>query len=102
MNQQTRILELEITQNDIFDAVRESRKPDKDITTSCVVSVAARRQEVENFHASAGGLLCNHTGDGMWYSPEAKKLMSAFDNNYRWLDSPVKPCKLIFTEWVAP
>lgn len=97
MNQNTRILELEITQEDIVEAVKQSRKGEN-ISESCVVSVAARRQGVSNFTASASGYLNVSVGDTEWYSPEAEEVMNQFDQNFRRNDNPVKPCKLIFEE----
>ena len=102
MNQQTEILELDITQ-DIIDTAIENMKTCNRPSQFCVVSEAARHANVEGFHRSAAGKLIDSYHNTIWGGgEEAAEVMANFDSNFfkdkKVVKKTIKPTKLIFTK----
>ena len=92
-DQNTQILELEITQEDIDKSIERRKKRGADITRCCVISTAAQRQlNNKRIESAFGSLWFNNQefkGDN-----DLEEFMVAFDSrNY----SSLKPRKFILT-----
>lgn len=80
MNQQTEILELEITQEDIDRSIERRNTLTERICNCCVVSTAAQRQLGDETVSSAHGEIYLEDNTQYEYNSELAVYMSDFDN----------------------